>query len=135
MVSPISILLHTTRSPTAKLNKVDFLKRGPKKLIYREGSHMLEHLLTSLLVYRSTPIPFLGKPTSPAEAYSGRPVRNTLDLLRKPDPVTQAERNRKQDMQFNRRDDAIKRNFQEADLVYVEQNRKNAKSRVLLAES
>ncbi|XP_055623317.1 uncharacterized protein K02A2.6-like [Toxorhynchites rutilus septentrionalis] len=67
---------------------VDSLKRGLKKLRYGESSPTLEHLHTFLSVYRSTPNPNTPESTSPAEAFLGRPVRNTLDLLRKPDSVT-----------------------------------------------
>ncbi|XP_055633484.1 uncharacterized protein K02A2.6-like [Toxorhynchites rutilus septentrionalis] len=90
---------------------VDSLKRGLKKLSYGESSPTLEHLHTFLSVYRSTPNPNTPESTSPAEAFLGRPVRNTLDLLRKPDSVNQAARNHKQDEQFNRRHGAVKCNF------------------------
>ncbi|XP_065085289.1 uncharacterized protein K02A2.6-like [Ochlerotatus camptorhynchus] len=51
-----------------------------------------------------------------------------LDLLKKPVPVTEAVKNHKQNEQFNWRHGAVKREFEEDDLVYVEQHRRNTKS-------
>ncbi|XP_062709570.1 uncharacterized protein K02A2.6-like [Aedes albopictus] len=107
---------------------VDSLKRGLKKLSKGEGSPTLEHLQTFLSVYRSTPNRNTPQSTSPAEAFLGRPVRTTLDLLKKPAPEAPGAKNLKQNEQFNRRHGAIKRDFEEDDLVYVEQHFRNTKS-------
>ncbi|XP_062699301.1 uncharacterized protein K02A2.6-like, partial [Aedes albopictus] len=107
---------------------VDSLKRGLKKLSKGEGSPTLEHLQTFLSVYRSTPNRNTPQSTSPAEAFLGRPVRATLDLLKKPAPEAAGAKNLKQNEQFNRRHGAIKRDFEEDDLVYVEQHFRNTKS-------
>ncbi|XP_065084352.1 uncharacterized protein K02A2.6-like [Ochlerotatus camptorhynchus] len=107
---------------------VDSLKHGFKKLAKGEGSATLEHLQTFLSVYRSIPNRKTPQSTSPAGAFLGRPVRTTLDLLKKPVPVTEAVKNHKQNEQFNWRHGAVKREFEEDDLVYVEQHRRNAKS-------
>ncbi|XP_065075471.1 uncharacterized protein K02A2.6-like [Ochlerotatus camptorhynchus] len=126
-------LLQTDHQPLLKSNGqaerfVDSLKRGLKKLAKREGSSTLEHLQTFLSVYRSIPNRNTPHSTSPAEAFLGRPVRTTLDLLKKPVSVTEAVKNHKQNEQFNWRHGAVKREFEEDDLVYVEQHRRNAKS-------
>ncbi|XP_065075159.1 uncharacterized protein K02A2.6-like [Ochlerotatus camptorhynchus] len=107
---------------------VDSLKRGLKKLAKGEGSATLEHMQTFLSAYRSIPNRNTPQSTSPAEAFLGRPVRTTLGLLKKPVPVTEAVKNHKQNEQFNWRHGAVKREFEEDDLVYVEQHRRNAKS-------
>ncbi|XP_065079446.1 uncharacterized protein K02A2.6-like [Ochlerotatus camptorhynchus] len=107
---------------------IDSLKRGLKKLAKGEGSPTLEHLQTFLSVYRSIPNRNTPQSTSPAEAFLGRPVRTTLDLLKKPVPVNEAVKNHKQNEQFNWRHGAFKREFEEDDLVYIEQHCRNAKS-------
>ncbi|XP_052566093.1 uncharacterized protein K02A2.6-like [Culex pipiens pallens] len=107
---------------------VDSLKRGLKKLSEGEGSPTLEHLQTFLSVYRSTPNRNTPNMTSPAEAFLGRPVRTTLDLLKKPVPATPVAVNHKQNEQFNRRHGAVKREFKDDDLVYAEYHQRNTKS-------
>ncbi|XP_039448651.2 uncharacterized protein K02A2.6-like [Culex pipiens pallens] len=62
------------------------------------------------------------------EAFLGRPVRTTLDLLKKPVPATPIAVNHKQNEQFNRRYGAVKREFKDDDLVYAEYHQRNTKS-------
>lgn len=106
---------------------VDSLKRGLKKLSEGESTPTLQHLQTFLFVYRNTPNKCSPQTKTPAELFLGRPARTTLDLLKKP-VRTPTSSNDQQNLQFNRRHGAIKREFQPGDLVYAEYHSNNKKS-------
>ncbi|XP_062700701.1 uncharacterized protein K02A2.6-like [Aedes albopictus] len=106
---------------------VDSLKRGLKKLNEGGRPSTPEHLQTFLSVYRSTPNKSSPQMKSPAEVFLGRPVRTTLDLLKKPIPVP-AIPNEKQNIQCNKRHGATRREFQPDDMVFAEYHHGNQKS-------
>ncbi|XP_055542887.1 uncharacterized protein K02A2.6-like [Wyeomyia smithii] len=104
---------------------VDTLKRGLKKLVKGENTATFQHLQIFLSTYRSTPSRNLPEGKSPADLFLGRSIRTTLDLV-KPQIPSPTEVNTKQNTQFNRRYNTIKREFKANDLVYAEVHQRNA---------
>ncbi len=94
---------------------VDTFKRALLKL-QGEGT-TVDTLQTFLLHYRSTPNSALPNCRSPAEAFLGRRLRTSLDLMLPSKPSDQ--RNEAMEHQFNRRHGARQRSFKVGDLVYV----------------
>jgi hypothetical protein len=103
---------------------VDTLKRSFRK-IRAGGEELEEALYTFLQVYRSTPTCDLdGK--SPADIMFGRPLR-TISSMLKPSECGTALRDRhKQNDAFNQKHGAVKRGFQQGDLVYAKVYRANS---------
>lgn len=102
---------------------VDTLKRALKKLKGGEQT-VAENLQTFLRTYRSTPSQATPNGRSPAEEFLGRPVRVTLDLLRRQETRT-PQQNEKQNKQFNVKHGAKERPFAVGELVSVMCHRGN----------
>uniref|UniRef100_A0A914WIF7 RNA-directed DNA polymerase n=1 Tax=Plectus sambesii TaxID=2011161 RepID=A0A914WIF7_9BILA len=94
---------------------IDTFKRGMAKL-RGEGSPA-NTLQQFLLAYRSTPSRAVPGEKSPAEAFLGRPLRTTLDLLNPTKEARQGPRDAAMEAQFNRHHGARKHHFSVGDAV------------------
>lgn len=79
----------------------------------------LEHLLTFLCAYQNTPNKCDLQTKIPTQMFLGRAARTTMDLLKKPVQMLM-ESDEYQNIQFNRRYGAVKREYHPGDMVYAE---------------
>lgn len=102
---------------------VDTLKRTLKKL-KNEGGTSLDNLETFLQTYRSTPNRNVNDFKSPAEAFIGRKIKTSLDLLKPRKPISTTP-NEKQNQQFDKHHGARNRQFIPGDKIYAKIYRNN----------
>ncbi|KAL3117007.1 hypothetical protein niasHT_002966 [Heterodera trifolii] len=96
---------------------VDSFKRTFRKL-KGEGALSAEIIETFLTAYRTTPNDTLQECKSPAEAFLGRKVRTTLDLLRPPQ-FQPMERDELMERRLNKRFGAKPREFGPGDKIFA----------------
>ena len=101
---------------------MDTVKRALK--MEGEGTQE-ENLHTFLQMYRTTPNPNSPQNKSPGEVFFGRPIRTSLDLLRKPSKQKNIK-NEKMEQQFNQHHGAKKVQFNVDDSVYAKVFKNNS---------